>query len=404
MRILKYIFFLLLLASFALAVFIATQKGDFDVSRSKVIKVSDSTAFTFVNDLKNWKTYTTWSKPELNPIYKFSKKTAGIGSSLYWKDNDNEGNVKIISDAKYKSISQKMIFEGYDSEINWKFKDTLGGTKITYQTKGIMPFGLKVYTFLNGGADKVIGNKFSKSLAQIDKKIHVVVPKKILPDTIETPVIEDNYTIVVDGMVTKISNFYAYIPINSKITNIDKNFKILVLKIYKFLTKNNIVKTGKPFIIYNSYNIEQDFSNFSVCIPIDKEYLINNDSEIMMGKSPSYQALKTTLTGNSTHIEETYGTIESYLLQNRIAKDTLPFIELYNKSSIEIKDPNQWITTIYMQVSPKKLILKPKTVLKKKPKSTTVKLYPDTPTSTADQPKPEAPKKEEEVPNYEGDN
>jgi hypothetical protein len=404
MRILKYIFLLVLLAAFALAVFIATQKGDFDVTRSKVVNVSDSTAYHYIKDLKNWKSYNSWSKPELNPSYKFSKKTTEIGSTLYWKDSDNEGNIKNVESKNNKSISQKMTFKGYDSQINWKFKDTVGGTKITYRTKGVLPFGLKVYTYVNGGADKVIGNKFTKSLAQIDKSIHIFIPEKVVPETIEKPVVEDIYNITIDGLVTKISNFYAYYPINSKISNIDKNFKILVPKIEKFLIKNSIVKTGKPFIIYKSYQIENDFANFWVCIPVNKEYLINNDSEIMMGKSASYQALKTTLKGNSSHIEETYGTIESHIYQNQMVKDTIPIIELYNKSVLDTKDSNEWITTIYTPVSSKKAVAK-MPLIKKKIKSNTVKLYPDAPSSSnSEQPKPETPKKQEEVPNYEGDN
>jgi effector-binding domain-containing protein len=402
MRILKYIFLLILLATFALSVFIATQKGDYNVSRSKVINVSDSTAFAFVNDLNNWKSYSSWSKAELNPRYKISKKPTGIGSKLYWKDSDNEGTIKTIDFKNYKTISQKMIFEGQNSEIIWKFKDTIGGTKITYHSKGVLPFGLKVYTFLNGGSDKVIGNKFDKSLAQIEKSIHVVAPKKAISKTIETPIIQDSYTIIVNGLVTKISNYYAYIPINSKISNIDKNFKILVPKIEKFLIKNKVVKTGKPFIIYKTYQIENDFASFTVCIPVNKEYLINNDSEILMGKSPSYQALKTTLKGNTSHIEETYGTIESYIQENRMIKDTIPVIELYNKSALETKDFNQWTTTIYTPITAKKAVVKPVFTVKKKTNQNTVKLYPDAPTT--EQPKPETPKKEEEVPNYEGDN
>lgn len=404
MRILKYIFLLLLLATFAMAVFIATQKGDFDVTRYNVVNVSDSTAYHYIRDLKNWKSYNTWSKPELNPTYKFSKKTTEIGSTLNWKDSDNEGSLEIIESKKNKSISQKMTFRGYDSQIYWKFKDTFGGTKITYRTKGILPFGLKVYTFVNGGVDKVIGNKFMKSLAQIDKSIHTFVPKKLVPETIEKPDVEDIYDITIDGLVTKISNFYAYYPINSKISNIEKNFKILVPKIEKFLIKNSIVKTGKPFILYKSYQIENDFANFWVCIPVNKEYLINNDSEIMMGKSPSYQALKTTLKGNSSHIEETYGRIESYIAENKITKDTIPIIELYNKSALNDKDSNHWITTVYTPVSPKKTVVK-MSYVKKKTNLNTVKLYPDSQsTSTTEQPKPEVPKKQEEVPNYEGDN
>ncbi len=404
MRILKYFFLLFLLASFGLSVFVATQKGDFDVSKSKVINVSLPTAYGYIGNHKNLQFYNAWSKPELKAVYKLSKNTAGVGSFVSWKDSDNEAKLKTIEVTDNKRILQKMTFEGYDSTINWIFKDTIGGTKITYQAKGVLPFGLKVYTFINGGANKVIGNKFEKSLAQIDASIKIAKPQITKPSTSQKPITADNYDIIVNGLVTKISNYYAYYPINSKISNIDKNFNILVPKIEKFLIKNNIVKTGKPFIIYKSYDVVADFSNFWICIPVNKEYLINNDSEILMGKSDSYQALKTTLKGNTTHIEEAYGMIETHISENRLLKDTLSVLELYTKSSLDTKDFNKWITTVYIPISSKKATVKPASIAKKKINSNTVKLYPDTQTPVSEQPKSEIPKKVEEVPNYEGDN
>ena len=56
MKILKYIFLLILLAFFALTVFVATQKGDFNVTRSIIIKSPKSTVFNYVNDYRNWET------------------------------------------------------------------------------------------------------------------------------------------------------------------------------------------------------------------------------------------------------------------------------------------------------------------------------------------------------------
>jgi hypothetical protein len=40
---------------------------------------------------------------------------------------------------------------------NWKFKDTVGGTKVTWRSKGKMDFMFKIYSALNGGVDKIIG-------------------------------------------------------------------------------------------------------------------------------------------------------------------------------------------------------------------------------------------------------
>ena len=54
MRIIKYLFLLLLLSFVALSIFIATQKGSFTVERSKIINSPKSSLFNYVNDYKNW--------------------------------------------------------------------------------------------------------------------------------------------------------------------------------------------------------------------------------------------------------------------------------------------------------------------------------------------------------------
>jgi hypothetical protein len=54
MRILKYIFLLLLLALVGTTVYVATQKGDFKVTKSSIIKTPRSTVFNYVNDYKNF--------------------------------------------------------------------------------------------------------------------------------------------------------------------------------------------------------------------------------------------------------------------------------------------------------------------------------------------------------------
>ena len=53
MKILKYLFLLLLLSLVALTVFVATQKGIFSVERSKVINSPKATVYNYVNDFRN---------------------------------------------------------------------------------------------------------------------------------------------------------------------------------------------------------------------------------------------------------------------------------------------------------------------------------------------------------------
>ena len=85
MRILKYLFLLLLLSLVALSIFVATQKGDFTVERSQIINSPKSTVFNFVNDYRNWEDFSSWivEDPEMQITY--PKKTIGSGATILLK-------------------------------------------------------------------------------------------------------------------------------------------------------------------------------------------------------------------------------------------------------------------------------------------------------------------------------
>jgi len=144
MKILKYIFLLLLLALFASSVFIATQKGNFDVSRSKIIKSSKSTVFNYVNNYRNWEIFGTWKNDDPDITFFYPENTVGSGASYSWKGSNGDGDIKTISVKENQSIIQKMNYNGTISDVFWTFKDTVGGTKVTWRSKGLMSFSFKI--------------------------------------------------------------------------------------------------------------------------------------------------------------------------------------------------------------------------------------------------------------------
>ena len=74
MRILKYIFLLLLLSLVALSIFIATQKGDFLVERSKIINSPKASVYNYVNDYRNWSDFGSWTSEDPEAKINFSSK------------------------------------------------------------------------------------------------------------------------------------------------------------------------------------------------------------------------------------------------------------------------------------------------------------------------------------------
>jgi effector-binding domain-containing protein len=350
MRILKYIFLLLILALFAAAVFIATQKGNYDVSRSAVFKSPRSTVFNYVNDLRNWETFGSWKKDDPTMQFLYPGNTIGTGGFYSWKGSDGDGDVKTISVVDNQSISQKMNYSGSLSDVFWTFKDTLGGTKVTWRSKGTMSFGFKIYCAFQGGADNVIGTMYEKSLANLDKTL--VYELK-------------TYSIKVNGVIQKLGCYYMKQTITSKISNVTKNLRIMIPNMIHFFEKNKLPMYGKPFVLYHTYDVANGLTRFSVGIPIKDQVFISEGSDITSGQLFPFQAVKTTLTGDYSHSKEAWDKTFDYIDKNQLTQKTDgAYLEIYTKNVDEIANPSQWVTEIYIPIQPKVAtpIYKPKPV------------------------------------------
>ena len=149
MRIIKYLLLLFLLSLVGITVYVATQKGDFEVSKSSIIKTPRNTVFDYVNDYKNWETFGSWMDKENNIKFEYPSKTMGSGGYCSWESNSVDGNIKTYFVKENDSIFQKANFNSTKSDIYWTFKDTTGGTKVTVHSKGKMDVLTKIKTFFN---------------------------------------------------------------------------------------------------------------------------------------------------------------------------------------------------------------------------------------------------------------
>lgn len=339
MKILKYLFLLLLLSLVALSIFIATQKGEFTVERSKVINSPKAAVFNYVNDYKNWADFGSWVTEDPEMKVNYPKNTIGKGGSYSWEGKDGNGDMKTIFVKESDSIAQKMNYNGTLSDVFWNFKDTLGGTKVTWKTTGKMSFIFKIYTAFNGGIDKVIGKMYEKSLANLDKTLDYEI---------------NTYSIKVDGYVKKPETFYLHQTFTSKISNVIKNFRIITPKIITFCKKNNLELAGKAFIIYHTYDIVNGLTKISICVPIKSQIFTSEGSDLLTGKLEEFEAVKTTLTGDYSHITKAIDKTQAYLNEKQIATDpTLSHIEIFTIAKTEIKNPSKWVTEIYYLMKPK---------------------------------------------------
>ena len=339
MRILKYLFLLLLLSFVTLSIFVATQKGDFTVERSQIINSPKSTVFNFVNDYRNWEDFCSWiiDDPKMKII--FPQKTIGSGASFSWDGKEESGDLMTVFVKTNDSIAQKMNYKGTASTVHWSFKDTVGGTKVTWKTVGKMNFMMKVSNALDRGMNTILGETYEKSLMNIDKKLDFEL---------------NSYTVKVNGLVKKLETYYLRQTFTSKIIKVEKNAQVVFPKLIAFCKQNNIEVSGKPFIIYHTYNETIGLTKISICVPIKNQIVTSSGSGILTGKLEAFDAIKTTLTGDYSHTKNALDKAKLHMKINGIAMNPVfSHIENYLIGKNEIKNPSKWVTEIYFPIMPK---------------------------------------------------
>lgn len=339
MQILKYLFFLLVLSLVATTIFVATQKGNFTVVKSKIINSPKPAVFNYVNEFKNWKDFIAWSVEDTEIKIIYAQNTTGKGSSYSWEAKDSNGDVQTLLVKENQFISQKMNYNGSSSDVKWSFKDTIGGTKVTWSTKGKMSFSQKIYSTLNGGIEKIIGSMYEKSLVNLDKKLDYEI---------------NTYSLKVDGPVQKLGTAYLKQSFTSTFLNITKNTRIVFTKIIGFCNQNNIVLSGKPFVIFHTYDTKKEQAKISICVPIKNPIYTSSGSDILSGKLEPFHSVKATLNGDYSHLNKALDKTQDYINTNRLIKNTMfSHIEIYSINSADSNNPSKWKTEIYFPVWPK---------------------------------------------------
>jgi len=170
MKIVKYIFLLLLLSVVAVSVFIATQEGKYDIKKESVIRVPKMVLYNYINEYKNWENLGILTGSDTTAVYTYSENSSGNGAMMSWKKDRSEGQIKTIKLTENDSIIQKAVIDGLNSDIAWNFKDTLKSTKVTVRMKGDLSFMEKANAFIRGGGNvnKVMESSLDNGLKNLN--------------------------------------------------------------------------------------------------------------------------------------------------------------------------------------------------------------------------------------------
>ncbi|MCR5861837.1 hypothetical protein LRS05_06650 [Flavobacterium sp. J372] len=338
MRILKYIFLLLLLVAIALTVFIATQEGKYDIRKEKTISVQAPVIFNYINDYRNWENVGILTNNDTTAVYSFSDVAFGQGAKTSWKLDGSDGSVETVRVAENDSIIQKAVINGYPSDIAWAFKKAGSATKVSVRIKGELSFKDKAYAVLQGGVQERLESTLDKGLENLNKfLVHEL----------------GTYKVDVIGVVSKTGTYYLQQAVKVPAKDATTRINEITAKLTDFAKTNKIALNGAPFVIYTNTGRQGAEMQFAVCIPIKEEIFTMPGSEYEGGRLEGFQALKTTLHGDYSHLKKAWDASAKEVRTKALQENTGgQYIEVYTRNVQQTKKPSGWITDIYTPLGP----------------------------------------------------
>jgi effector-binding domain-containing protein len=342
MRILKYLLLLIFLFLIGLTVFVTTQKGEYDIVRSKIISKPKATIYNYVIDYRNWETFGTWMQEYPDIQFHYSNNVNDKDGFVTWKNNDEIGYAKTVDCKENDSISQKVVWHEMNSTLSWTLKDTLGKTKVSIRTKGKIDLKMKIYSFFNGGITSIVGDYIDKNLVGLDRTLNYEL---------------NSYKIKVNGIVEVPKKYFIGQSIHCYDDKVLKNIKIMIPNLIHFFKKNNLSSMGKPFVQYHEESGDAKTSNITVSMAVRDSIHISEGSDMTSGEIATMSALKVTLIGDYSHLKAAKKKALDYINSNQLRQDvTSKAFEIYVKTVQDVKNPSKWVTEIYIPLVPKRVL------------------------------------------------
>jgi effector-binding domain-containing protein/uncharacterized protein YndB with AHSA1/START domain len=346
MKLLKYLFFLILIVVIGGAIYFGTQDGSYAVAESKLMNTPASLIFTNVNDFKNWQTWGPWMAKDPDIKITYAEKTSGEGGSYSWTSNDMEvgdGSMTTIKVVPNKKIEQTITFNTQigesKSDVSWNFESTENPaeTKVTWAMKGEQSLLEKVFmAFSDDDLEAGISEMFQQGLASLD----TVVTKEM-----------KIYSINSDGISEYGGGYYMYNTTAAKTEEVGLKMRPLMGQVMSFMQQQNIQMAGAPFTIYNIVNELENSVIFSAAIPVKEKINTPAGSPVLNSYMPPVTAVKLTLKGNYKNLPETYMQGQQYLIENGYKPHpSAKMFEVYLTNPEEVPNPAAWITEVYIPI------------------------------------------------------
>lgn len=334
MKILKYLFFLIILFFIGAFVFIATQKSTVNSTQSIYVKVPRNVAFTFVNDYRNWEQWESWNNGNALMKFEYPQNTIGKGAFYEWNGDNSEGKAATTNAIENEKIELQLDFDGNELNSIITFKDSLVGTKISWKSEGKIGFIAKISCTFSGGINSYLNKIINKNL----NNLSATLTRQL-----------NNFFIKINGMVTIPQRYYVKSALVCEPSEAQQNINKALIKINFFFKNNNLKMNGNPFVIREFE--DKDSVKIAVYGPLKEEIFISDGSDLTTGMMKEFTALKVTLVGDYSHLPKARQQAQNEFNKQKLRPNTtiLP-MDVYFNTAENSKNPVKWVTFIQIPI------------------------------------------------------
>lgn len=315
MKVLKYIFILLLIIVGLFLIYAFLQPNSYDIKRERVIEAPASAIFNNLNDYKNWQDWGPWMEQDTTIVATYPEQTSGVGASYSWTSKDGPGKMKTLSLEPNKTLVQELQFADYEpTTVYWDLEETNNkSTKVTWGMKSDKnPFIFKLFAAMSGGMNNMLGPMEERGLERLDSVIQADLKVKAIENAFRLGKIE---TITLDNQ-----HFIGY-PVKAKTDDLEgmmQLFSTYMPKVGQYAAANNISSDDMlPAAVYKSWDMETGETEFLIGLILKDK--LNPDKGMETITLPKGNALKLSKYGYYGNGDmEAHEAIAKHLNENNI--------------------------------------------------------------------------------------
>jgi effector-binding domain-containing protein/carbon monoxide dehydrogenase subunit G len=339
MKAIKYIMILLLILIIGGAVYFSLKDGTYDITQTRVIDAPTSVIYDQIEDFKHWGNWSPWLE-DVEIETTMGTQTQGVDATYSFIDSYGNGKMTITGLEPDKSIIMDMFYDNgmtsSNSEVIMTLELVEDGTLITWNIKGEQGLVDKAMGAVFGfNMEDEIAPKYKKGLKNLEK---IVIKNMNVSSS------------SVDGIIETGGGYFLYMSSSSKKENFQELKTQMLQNIMSYMQRNKIDMYGMPRIIYEKINPSNDSMIFSAAIPVQNREITATNSNILCSYQEPGKAVKVTLKGAYSNLDEARKKGEEFIDQNGLVRSEEAPYEVYKTDPMLTPNPADYFTEIYLPI------------------------------------------------------